>query len=272
MMRTIKSQIKLWKLAVLMTVLPLIFFFVACQDQIEDDIVEITKNSSHALIVPEFIQQRFATLKEEHPDKNYAVVQLNETATEKMQELQSLYGLPKSMEIFKASDGKVVETSNIKSMETFRSSDGKLVVTKKIPDVLLETGGDVQTFAIIEFNAEVSRAADAAAAQDKIYTVVQEQPEFRGGYDSMMTFIRSNLRYPLSARQQGLEGTVYVSFIVEKDGSVDSVYVIRGISPDADREAVRVIQLSPNWIPGRHNRQIVRVRFVLPIKFQLQAQ
>lgn len=83
-----------------------------------------------------------------------------------------------------------------------------------------------------------------------------------------MLFIRNNLRYPALACQQGIEGTVYVSFIVETDGSVSEVHVIRGISPEADAGAVRVVRLSPNWIPARQDGIPVKQRIVLPIEVQ----
>ena len=126
-----------------------------------------------------------------------------------------------------------------------------------------------QTFAIIEFNEHASRISEAASQDDKVFTVVEEQPEFKGGYGAMMDFIRQNLRYPLEARQKGIEGTVYASFIVEMDGSVSSVNIIRGISPDCDAEVKRMVELFPNWQPGRQAGEDVRVRFVLPIKFKL---
>lgn len=261
MIRTIKSAIKRWKVAALVAAIPVMFFFIACQDQVSEDIVDITRNSSHALATPDFIQQRLTTLKKENPGKNYAVLMLNETASEKLDEMKKTYGLPSSVEVFTASDGKVIE-QGIKA----RASD--LVIESNKAGA---SNGDVQTFAIVEFNAEVSRAADAAAP-DKIFTVVEEPPEFPGGYNAMMEFIRSNLQYPASARQKGIEGTVFLSFIVETNGSVSDVHVIRGIGPEADAEAVRVLQLSPNWIPGKQHKQVVRVRFVIPIKFKLKQE
>lgn len=105
--------------------------------------------------------------------------------------------------------------------------------------------------------------------ENKIFTVVEQQPEFEGGYESMMNFIRKNMRYPASARRMGVEGTVYVSFVVSKDGSISEVQVVRGISPDCDKEAVRVVSMMPPWKPGRQNGKPVFVRFVLPIKFKL---
>jgi periplasmic protein TonB len=105
--------------------------------------------------------------------------------------------------------------------------------------------------------------------ENKIFMVVEQQPEFEGGYEAMMNFIRKNMRYPASARRMGIDGTVYVSFVVGKDGSINDVKVLRGISADCDKEAVRVVQMMPHWKPGKQNGKAVFVRFNLPIKFKL---
>lgn len=105
--------------------------------------------------------------------------------------------------------------------------------------------------------------------ENKIFTVVEQQPEFQGGYEAMMNFLRKNIRYPASARRMGVDGTVYVSFVVSKDGSISEVKVIRGLSADLDQEAVRVVSMMPPWRPGKQNGKPVFVRFVLPIKFKL---
>ena len=266
MMRTIKTNIKKWKLVALSTVIPLVFLFTACQDQVGEDLMEITKNSSYALIVPAEIQARYEQIKKENPDKNYALLELNETATQKLEKLEATYGLPSHIEVFNTSRGEGAHP-NQKQLEllstTAESKYSEIKLDKR------ESGMKGQTFAIIEFNEQASRISDAASAEEKVFTVVEEQPEFTGGYDAMMSFIRDNLRYPSEARQQGIEGTVYTSFIVEVDGSISSIKSIRGISPDCDAEVRRVIGLMPNWIPGKQNKQYVRVRFVLPIKFKL---
>lgn len=105
--------------------------------------------------------------------------------------------------------------------------------------------------------------------ENKIFTVVEQQPEFQGGYEAMMNFLKKNIRYPASARRMGVDGTVYVSFVVSKDGSISEVKVIRGLSADLDKEAVRVVSMMPPWRPGKQNGKPVFVRFVLPIKFKL---
>ncbi|MBT1704943.1 energy transducer TonB [Chryseosolibacter indicus] len=104
---------------------------------------------------------------------------------------------------------------------------------------------------------------------NQIFTVVEQQPEFQGGYEAMMNFIRKNMRYPASARRMGVDGTVYVQFVVGKDGAISEVKTIRGISADCDKEAERVVNMMPPWKAGKQNGKPVFVRFVLPIRFKL---
>ena len=105
--------------------------------------------------------------------------------------------------------------------------------------------------------------------ENQIFTVVEQQPEFQGGLEAMMNFLRKNIRYPASARRMGVDGTVYVSFVVSKTGAISEVKVLRGLSADLDQEAVRVVSMMPPWRPGKQNGKPVFVRFVLPIKFKL---
>lgn len=105
--------------------------------------------------------------------------------------------------------------------------------------------------------------------QDKIFTVVEAQPEFKGGLDAFRRYIMNEIKYPLKARQAGLEGRVDVQFVVDKDGSLSDVHAIKGISPELDREAERVLQNAPAFKPGTQNGKPVRVRMVVPIVFKL---
>ena len=95
-------------------------------------------------------------------------------------------------------------------------------------------------------------------------------PEYEGGLEAMMKFLQKKIHYPRVPRQMLIEGTVYVRFLVNGDGSVSDVEVIRGIHPDCDREAMRVISMLPSWKGGSHNGRPVSVRMVLPIKFELK--
>lgn len=101
---------------------------------------------------------------------------------------------------------------------------------------------------------------------DEIFTVVEESPEFPGGGGKAMLFISKNLKIPET--EAVISGTVYVTFVIERDGSISNVMILRGISQECDNEAIRVVKSMPKWHPGRQNGKAVRVQFILPIIFQ----
>lgn len=105
----------------------------------------------------------------------------------------------------------------------------------------------------------------------EIFTVVESMPTYPGGDAARMKFLQENIKYPQMARESGIQGTVYVTFVVEPDGSVSDVRVLRGIGGGCDEEAVRVIKAMPKWIPGKQRGKPVRVQFNMPIKFTLQG-
>lgn len=105
---------------------------------------------------------------------------------------------------------------------------------------------------------------------EEIFVVVEEQPEFPGGNAAMMKFLGDNINYPIIAQENGIQGRVICNFVVERDGSITDVQVVRGVDPSLDKEAVRVIQQMPKWKPGKQRGSAVRVRFTLPVVFRLQ--
>lgn len=106
----------------------------------------------------------------------------------------------------------------------------------------------------------------------EIFKIVQEMPEFPGGDEERNKFLEKNLKYPQIAIQTEISGTVHVSFIVEPDGSLSNITILKGIGGGCDEEAVRVIKKMPKWKPGKQRNIPVRVNFILPIKFSLKSQ
>lgn len=107
-----------------------------------------------------------------------------------------------------------------------------------------------------------------------VLVFVEEMPQFPGGQVAMQEYLQSEIIYPKDERRAGKEGTVYVSFIVERDGRIDSVWLRKGVpnAPGLGTEAVRVIEAMPQWEPGRMNGKAVRVEMTLPIKFVLEGR
>jgi periplasmic protein TonB len=164
--------------------------------------------------------------------------------------------LPKLQKVIKFVPPKVVKEEVVEEIPTIEE-------IKQNEVAAVEVEGDAE----VVFEEPV--VAVVEEDENKIFMVVEQQPEFEGGYEAMMAFIRKNMRYPASARRMGIDGTVYVSFVVGKDGAINDVKVLRGISADCDKEAVRVVQAMPPWKPGKQNGKPVFVRFNLPIKFKL---
>jgi len=104
----------------------------------------------------------------------------------------------------------------------------------------------------------------------QVFFIVEEMPEFPGGEEARTRFLLENIKYPQMARESGIQGVVYVTFVVEPDGSISNVRVIRGIGGGCDEEAIRVVKMMPKWIPGNQRGKPVRVQFNMPIKFTLQ--
>jgi protein TonB len=117
-------------------------------------------------------------------------------------------------------------------------------------------GGMVETPVVVDFTKE--------------FLHPETPPVYDGGYEAMLNFMQRKMRYPNLPRKMGIEGTVFVSFLVNGDGSIGDVKVLRGIHPDCDKEAVRVISMLQGWTGGKQGGVPVKVRMALPIKFKLK--
>jgi len=105
---------------------------------------------------------------------------------------------------------------------------------------------------------------------DEVYRVVEQMPQFPGGDAAIMKYIAKHVRYPQIAKEYGIEGRVFVTFIIDKKGKVKDVEVIKGVDPNLDKEAKRVIESLPKFTPGKQRGKAVRVQFTVPISFKLQ--
>ena len=106
--------------------------------------------------------------------------------------------------------------------------------------------------------------------EEEIFTIVEQMPEFPGGTEKLFKYLGKNIEYPPMAKDAGIKGKVYVTFVVDKDGSITDVKVLRGIGGGCDEEAVRVVKSMPKWKPGKQRGKSVRVQYNLPINFILK--
>ena len=108
------------------------------------------------------------------------------------------------------------------------------------------------------------------ATDDKVYEVCEQMPIFEGGDAALMKYLTDSVKYPELAKKHGVQGRVVIGFIVEKDGSLTDVKVLRHVDIALDAEALRVVKGMPKWIPGRQNEQRVRVKYNVPVSFRLK--
>ena len=132
------------------------------------------------------------------------------------------------------------------------------------------------TIASVEDNAEFVEITDDVPVvveepeeEEQIFQVVEDDPQFPGGIQELMKYLQKNIKYPSICQEQGIQGRVIVQFVVEKDGSIADVQVIKAVNPYLDKEAVRVVSTMPKWSPGKQRGKPVRVRFTLPVTFRL---
>ena len=105
--------------------------------------------------------------------------------------------------------------------------------------------------------------------KEKVYQVVEQQPSFPGGREELFKYLAYNVKYPIDATKNKIEGRVLVTFVVEHDGSISNVNVANSVYPSLDEESIRVVRGMPKWIPGKANGKTARVKYTIPITFRL---
>ena len=116
----------------------------------------------------------------------------------------------------------------------------------------------------------VSEPVKPKEEESTVFEYVEQMPSFPGGDAALMRYLSKNIKYPPLAEENGIQGRVICSFVVERDGSVSDIRIKRSVDPSLDKEAMRVVSAMPKWIPGRQNGQMVRVKYTLPVTFRLQ--
>ena len=115
----------------------------------------------------------------------------------------------------------------------------------------------------------INAQSEGTPVEETVYDVVEEMPQFPGGPSALFEYLSNNLQYPVVAEENGVQGRVIVTFIVEKDGSISNAKVVKAVDPSFDKEAIRLVESMPNWIPGKQNGEPVRVKYTVPVTFRL---
>lgn len=156
----------------------------------------------------------------------------------------------------KVTEKEVVEEEEMPTIEEIKENETGAVAVEGTGEIVFD-----------EPVQEVAVESD----EDKIFYAVEQQAEYPGGLQAMMKFLSKNIKYPASAKRMGVEGKVFVKFIVDREGAISSIEIIKGINADLDKEAVRVIKMMPPWKPGKQNGRAVKSQFVLPVYFKLDS-
>lgn len=220
--------------------------------------------------------------------KNFVDEQRAKVAVTQVTELTALEQPKKKAEVkqkkVELEPEKVVEKvkSSIKFTAPVIKKDNEVKPEEelKTQDELMNTKTAIGTFDVKgndDANGDVLKAKEVIAEpeppkheeENKVFDIVEQQPMFPGGPSALMKFLSDNTKYPVVAQENGVQGRVTVQFVVEKDGSVSDVHVLRGVDPSLDKEAVRVVKSMPKWTPGKQNGITVRVNYRVPVLFRL---
>ena len=136
----------------------------------------------------------------------------------------------------------------------------------EIDDMEVEVDTEID-YVISDFNNDDT---EEEVIEEEIFTIVEEMPKFPGGIEALFSYLSKTLKYPAMAKDANIQGKVYVTFIVDRDGSIANAQVLRGIGGGCDEEAIKVVKSMPKWEPGKQRGKAVRVQYNLPINFILK--
>jgi len=224
-------------------VIPLAFFVIACQDQIANEVAEIAQGSTIAVEIPEEVQQKYDEILKANPQKRFLLMETDENMKPKLEEMKV----------------------KLEGLDQDQISHIELITPTAKPSE------DVRTFAIIEYSERINDISNRSKLDGDVFTMVDETATPQGGMPEFFGHIGKILKYHLQARRMGIEGMVFVEFIVETDGSISNVRAKKGIGAGCDEEAVIAVKTAPKWNPAKNKGVVVRQQVVLPVSFKLSG-
>ena len=160
-------------------------------------------------------------------------------------------------------DSEVKEDQEMKSQEELQETNTAIGAF----DV---KGDDDAAGEVLKVKETIAEPEPPKVEETKVFDVVEEMPQFPGGSAALFDYLSKNIKYPVVAEENGVQGRVVVTFVVERDGSITDVKVVKSVDPSLDKEAQRVVKSMPHWIPGKQNGSAVRVKYTVPVTFRLQ--
>ena len=163
----------------------------------------------------------------------------------------------------------IKKDSEVKPEEELKSQE-ELNKTNTAIGAFDVKGNDEAAGEVLKAKEVIAQPEPPKEEETKVFDVVEQMPSFPGGPSALMQYLSSNIKYPVVAEENGVQGRVVCTFVVEKDGSITDVRVIKSVDPSLDKEAMRVVKSMPKWIPGKQNGSAVRVKYTVPVTFRLQ--
>jgi protein TonB len=163
----------------------------------------------------------------------------------------------------------IKKDNEVKPEEELKSQDD-LNKTKTAIGSFDVKGNDDAGGEVLKAKEVIAQPEPPKEEENKVFDVVEVMPSFPGGQGALMQWLSKNIKYPVVAEENGVQGRVVVTFVVEKDGSITDVNVVKSVDPSLDKEAQRVVKSMPHWIPGKQNGSAVRVKYTVPVTFKLQ--
>ena len=160
-------------------------------------------------------------------------------------------------------DDEVKEEQEIKSQDELQETNTAIGAF----DV---KGNDEEAGEVLKAKEVIAEPEPPKVEETKVFDVVEEMPQFPGGQAALLEYLAKNIKYQVVAEENGVQGRVIVTFVVERDGSITDVRVVKSVDPSLDKEAARVVKSMPKWQPGKQNGSAVRVKYTVPVQFRLQ--
>jgi len=163
----------------------------------------------------------------------------------------------------------IKKDEEVKPEEEMKSQDD-LNKTKTAIGSFDVKGNDDAAGEVIRAKEVIAQPEPPKEEETKVFDVVEQMPQFPGGPSALFEYLSKNIKYPVVAEENGVQGRVIVTFVVERDGSITDVKVVKSVDSSLDKEAQRVVRSMPHWIPGKQNGSAVRVKYTVPVTFRLQ--
>lgn len=164
----------------------------------------------------------------------------------------------------------VIKKDNEVKPEDELKTQEDLMASKTAIGAIDVKGNDDKGGEVLKLKEAVAQPEPKPEVESKVFDVVEQMPSFPGGPSALMKYLSEEVKYPVIAQENNVQGRVVVSFVVERDGSITDVRVVRSVDPLLDKEASRVVKKMPRWIPGKQNGSAVRVKYNVPVSFRLQ--